>query len=270
MSTEAETMAPDALKSCCTTFYENPIVGLVLGETFHPGGTELTLSLGTHLGLNKDSRVLDVACGSGVSAIALVKQFGCHVTGVDLSQKNLDRASATAASMDLTDKLKFVHSDAEVLKFDAETFDAVICECALCTFPDKETAAGEMFRILKQGSVVGITDVTIESDLPESLRGIMSYVLCITGALSANGYQKLLKGQGFKEIQYIDKSETITEILGRIDKLLMGWNVVEKLCSCNLEDMFGITLSEAKELLKVGTAEVSSGNIGYGMFVGSK
>ena len=51
------------------------------------------------------------------------------------------------------------------------SFDAVVCECAFCTFPDKPTAAAEFARVLRPGGRVGITDVTLDpARLDDELR----------------------------------------------------------------------------------------------------
>ena len=56
--------------------------------------------------------------------------------------------------------VRFEQGDAERLTLDDGQFDAVICECAFCTFPDKRAAAAEFARVLKPGGTVGLTDLT--------------------------------------------------------------------------------------------------------------
>ncbi len=270
MSDVLNTVDSDTIKSCCTSFYENDIIAMFFGENFHPGGEELTLYLGDKLDLNENSKVLDVACGAGVSALTLAQKFGCHVTGIDLSEKNLDKAEKKASDSGLSHKLEFVKSDAEKLQFDDESFDAVICECALCTFPDKQTAVKEMHRVLKKGGKLGITDVTIENELPDGLKNIVSRVICIAGALPSEGYQSLFRGKGFKEVIYEDQSDGIREIIERVDKLLPAWNIIKKLCDCDLEKIFGITSEEARDLITTGFEELEKGTFGYGLFTGIK
>jgi ubiquinone/menaquinone biosynthesis C-methylase UbiE len=170
----------------------------------------------------------------------------------------------------LSDKIEFVNSDAEKLQFEDETFDAVICECALCTFPDKETAVREMHRVLKPGGKVGITDVIIESELPDELKGIVSYVACITGALSGQGNQELLKSGNFNEVMYEDQSHTVRVLLKRVKMMLKGSNVIKNFCGCDLEKLFGITEDEARNMLKIGFEELDKGTFGYGMVIGTK
>jgi SAM-dependent methyltransferase len=135
--------ASENIKRCCARLYESDIARFLLGESFHPGGLGLTERLDILLGLNAGSRVLDVASGKGTSAYYLAERFGCEVVGIDYSEQNIEQSMATAAEKGLASCVLFKHADAERLPFEDGFFDAVICECAFCTFPDKPSAAGE-------------------------------------------------------------------------------------------------------------------------------
>ena len=269
MSDQHEKSA-EIIKSCCTKFYENDLVSLVLGENFHPGGEELTLYLGEKLRLDENSLVLDVACGSGTSAITLAKRFGCHVVGIDLSEKNLAKARVKANAAGLSQQLNFVKSDAENITFDDETFDVVMSECALCTFPDMKAAVNEMHRVLKKGGKIGITDVTIEDEIPNNLKEVIYHVICIAGALSAPGYQKILSERGFTDVHFEDHSYAIREIIERVGKLAISLDIIEKFCECDLAESLGINLERANNILKRGFEELEKGTFKYGLFTGIK
>ena len=267
---EDQQSEPEDVKSCCTKFYETDLVSKFLGDSFHPGGVELTVHLGERLGLKEDMKVLDVACGSGTSAITLAQKFGCHVTGIDLSEKNLAKAREKAKEAGLEDSLEFVKSDAERIQFPDKLFDAVICECALCTFPDKKTAVSEIFRVLKKGGKAGITDVVIEGELPEDLKNIFFQVACIAGAESDKGYRKLLSEGGFTQIEIEDHSHTVQGLMETAEKLMRSWDLIDMLCGCDIESVFGISKERARDLIDSGLAELEKGSIGYGLFIGVK
>ena len=128
------------LKSCCAAIYQSDFARMLLGDSFHPGGQRLTARLGEHLGLGPGVRVLDVASGKGESAIFLAQRFGCQVVGVDFGPQNVLEANSLAQAQ-AANLVSFVEGDAEHLDFPDASFDAVICECAYCTFPDKRAAA---------------------------------------------------------------------------------------------------------------------------------
>ena len=154
------------IKSCCARLYESDFVRLLLGDSFHPGGLKLTSRLGELLKLDPHARVLDVACGQGVSAIHIADAFGCEVVGIDYSNENVARANQSARKRGVYERVRFERGDSERLFFDDRSFDAIICECAFCTFPDKAAAAREFIRVLKQDGRVGLSDMSRAVELP--------------------------------------------------------------------------------------------------------
>ncbi|MGH3951626.1 MAG: class I SAM-dependent methyltransferase [Pseudonocardiaceae bacterium] len=80
--------------------------------------------------------------------------------GVDLHPDTVARAQAETARAGLDEAVRFHVGDAEGLPLPDGVYDAVVCECALCTFPDKQRAVAEVARLLRPGGRVGITDVT--------------------------------------------------------------------------------------------------------------
>lgn len=164
----------DTIKQCCAALYQSDLARLLLGESFHPGGLRLTRRLGELLELGPGRRVLDVASGTGESAVILARQFGCAVTGIDFGAGNVAESTARAEAEGLADQIHFHTGDAEKLAtFDA-SFDAVICECAFCTFPNKRAAAAEFARVLTPGGRVGLSDLTRSGPLSPELDNLLA------------------------------------------------------------------------------------------------
>jgi SAM-dependent methyltransferase len=148
----------EQIKACCATTYGTDAVALVLGEAYHPGGLALTRHLASTLGLRAGDRVADIAAGPGTTARLLAAEHGVTVAGVDLDESTVERARAAAERAGLSAQVRFHLGDAERLPLPDNAFDAVVCECAFCTFPDKATAAAEFARVLRPGGRVGITE----------------------------------------------------------------------------------------------------------------
>lgn len=86
-------------------------------------------------------------------------------------------------------------------------FDAAVCECSINLFIKKSQAVAETARLLKPGGRFGLSDVTIEPGvLPEELEGDLGQVLCMTNALTADGYVDLLEKGGFTVTVRLDAS----------------------------------------------------------------
>ncbi|MBL7660072.1 methyltransferase domain-containing protein, partial [Escherichia coli] len=87
------------------------------------------------------------------------------------------------AQTGLTERVRFHLGDAESVPLPDDTFDALVCECAFCTFPDKNAAAQQFARILRPGGLAGITDVTVgDGGLPAELTPLAAWVACIADA----------------------------------------------------------------------------------------
>jgi len=258
------------LKQCCATFYENEALSTLLGGSFHPGGEELTLKIGQKLNLNKDSHLLDVACGAGSSALVLGQQFGCHVTGMDLSEKNLVKAEQKAVKAGLSETINFTSGDAEKMGFGSEQFDAVILECALSTFADQKSALSEIHRVLKPGGQAAVSDMIVCGDVPADIDQAVLHVTCILGATSPAGYSRLLHDAGFLEVDFEDHSYTIVDLLDKVENMSEAWNVIEQLSGCDLEKLLSVSLDKISDGIDRARAEIERGNLGYGLIMGIK
>jgi len=147
---------------CCSDFYQLPIAQYFLGDSFHPGGLTLTRQLAEQLLINRESRVLDVASGLGATSLFLAEHYGCNLIALDLAEGNLQLTRQSAKSRQLSSLIKTIQSSATELPFADNSFDAIICECALSTFPKPDIVIAEMYRILKPGARLGISDVYIK------------------------------------------------------------------------------------------------------------
>src|SRR5215471_16906657 len=188
--TSIDSSSATAVKQCCAKIYESDLAKALLGDSFHPGGLKLSERLGQLLQLGEHSRVLDVASGRGTSAFFLAEKFGCTVIGLDYGKQNVDVANASAAERGFSSRVRFEHADAEQLPFADASFDAVICECAFCTFPDKAKVACEFARVLRQGGRLGISDLTRSAELPKELEGLLAWISCIADAQPVQQYRE--------------------------------------------------------------------------------
>lgn len=261
-------VAPDAAKQCCADLYASEWAKLLLGESFHPGGLELTERLGVLLGLGPDSRVLDVAAGRGTSAIFLAKRFGCQVVGVDYSARNVALAEDVADVDGIGDRVTFVRGDAERLgHIAADSFDAVLCECAFCTFPDKPAAAREMARVLRPGGCMGLSDITRSGPLPAELQTLLAWVACIADAQPTEAYLELLKSAGLTPETTESHDDALRELVAKLSGKVIGAEVLVKLGQLDLP---GADFAQAKALARSAVEVAKAGQLGYALLVARK
>jgi len=188
---------PEQIKACCAAAYSSDAVALLLGDSYHPGGAALTRMLATLLELTPGERVADIASGPGATARLLATDYAVCVEGVDIAAPVVQRAQGAAAGMGLTESVRFHLGDSEALLFSDNTFDAVVTECAFCTFPDKVAAATEFARVLRPGGRLGLADVTIaDAGLPGELTTVSAWVACIADARPLARYVDILCDAG--------------------------------------------------------------------------
>jgi SAM-dependent methyltransferase len=109
--------------------------------------------------LRPGARVLDVATGSGNTALAAARRF-CDVTGVDYVPELLHQARERAAAEGLP--VTFAEGDAEALPFPDASFDVVLSTLGVMFAPDQERAAAELLRVCRPGGTIGLTCWTPE------------------------------------------------------------------------------------------------------------
>jgi arsenite methyltransferase len=254
-------------KACCAAAYGSDLVALLLGETYHPGGFTLTRRLAAALTLAPGDRVLDVASGRGATALLLAREHDVEVDGVDLSVGNVTLASGAASAAGLGDRVRFSCGDAERLPFTDGEFDAVACECAFCTFPDKPTAAAELARVLRPGGRVGITDVTADpARLPPELTSLAAWVACVADARPMEGYAATLAGTGLRVTRTERHDVAMARVIDQIEARL----TVVRLTARAQAEALGLDFDRAGPVLATARAAVADGTIGYGLLVAEK
>jgi arsenite methyltransferase len=257
--------SPEEVKQCCASLYESDFAKLLLGDSFHPGGEKLTERLGVLLELTPESRVLDVASGRGASALFLAERFGCEVMGVDYSRQNVEQANAEAAAKGIGGRAVFEQGDAEAVPFGDDSFDAVICECAFCTFPDKRAAAAEFARVVRTGGRAGLSDLTRGPVLPKELDGLLAWVACIADAQPVENYVRYLSEAGFRVDRAEPHDEALLEMVDRIRMKLLG---VEIMAGLKKIDLAGVDLEAAKSTAQAAAEAVRQGALGYAIVCG--
>jgi SAM-dependent methyltransferase len=251
------------LKSTCAAVYAHPAVRWLLGEELHPGGAETTRRALELAGVGEGDRLLDVASGDGDSALLAAGEFGAEVVGVEYGVEAVRGASEAAAAAGLGARASFLEGDAEELPLGDESFDAVLCECSLCTFPDKRRAVAEMSRVLRPGGRVAVADVTAEPErLPAELRGGLATIACVGEALPAGGYERLLTDAGFGPVRVERRDVDAARLAERVEERLRGARLL------GFDSLAELPLSVPAALDAVGAARqaIADGALGYAIF----
>lgn len=128
-------------------------------DEFHIRGRTATLELARAAGLDASHHVLDVGSGVGGTSRCLAREFGCRVTGIDLTEEYCRAAAMLSARAGLAHLVDYRQGDATRLPFDDAAFDVVWTEHVAMNIPDKALLYAEMHRVLKPGGTLAIYDI---------------------------------------------------------------------------------------------------------------
>jgi SAM-dependent methyltransferase len=125
------------------------------------------------LDLRSGQNVLDVATGSGNTALAAARRW-CSVTGIDFVPSLLERARERAACERL--EISFQEGDTESIPFADASFDVVLSTFGAMFGPDQEKVASELLRACRRGGKIGMANWTPDSFVGETNRIAARYV----------------------------------------------------------------------------------------------
>ena len=255
-----ELLAADHEKACCAAVYEHPGVRWLLGDELHPGGEATTRRALELIGLQPGARLLDVASGRGDSALLAAREFGCLVTGLEYGRHAVRGAQQAVDAAGLGRRVGFTAGDAEAMPFADGEFDAVLCECSLCTFPNKRRAMDEMRRVLRPGGRLALADVVVDRPrLPAELDGAFAVIACVGEALSRSGYEALLADAGFRLIATESRAEDAAALAERVHDRLRG----ARLLGLDLGPRSPLSVDQAIELVGAGRRAIAERALGY-------
>ena len=152
--------------------------------------------------LHQGEVVLDLGSGGGIDVLLSAKRVGTDglAYGADMTDEMLDLARRNASDAGVTNA-HFLKGDIENIPLPDESIDVVISNCVVNLSTDKPQVLREIFRVLRPGGRIGISDVVAEDRLsPEERAERGSYVGCIAGALSKAEYEAGLTDAGFGEV----------------------------------------------------------------------
>lgn len=194
----------------CCNVYEDSSIKEVLGQTLRPGGFSLTEKSVRFCGFEPGDAVLDLGCGMGATVGYLYERYGIKAVGVDPSEKLIGFARE---SYKFTD---FILGRGENIPFNESSFKGVFAECTLSLMEDLSTALNEIYRVLKKGGWLVITDVYAKNPIHiKELHGI-SINSCIRGLHDLKHLEKQLIELGFNIILLEDYSDLLKSLMVKI------------------------------------------------------
>jgi SAM-dependent methyltransferase len=178
-----------------------------------PEGANMGLSCGNptaFASLRPGEVVVDLGCGGGMDLFLAAAKVGPagKAIGIDMTPEMIElarRNAAAAASGRGITNVEFHLAKIDRLPLANHSVDCVISNCVINLAPDKAAVFREIFRVLRPGGRLAVSDIALKQALPEELSGdLMAYVGCIAGAISIEEYQRQLAAAGFDQACVVD------------------------------------------------------------------
>lgn len=108
--------------------------------------------------IDASSKVLDIGCGNGNTAILLAQETGCEVVGIDLSGVRVNNAKEKAKNYPHLN-ISFEKASATSLPYDDNSFTHVWSQATIYHIPQREKALQEIQRVLQEGGIFLFDDL---------------------------------------------------------------------------------------------------------------
>ncbi len=149
--------------------------------------------------------VLDLGSGAGLDVLLSAKRVGSagKAYGLDMTDEMLAEANANKAKSGLTN-IEFLKGHIEDIPLPDASVDVVISNCVINLSADKDQVFREIFRVLRPGGRVAVSDIVTTKPLPEGLRkNLLAWAGCVAGALTDEEYAGKLAAVGFANTEVI-------------------------------------------------------------------
>jgi SAM-dependent methyltransferase len=178
-----------------------------------PQEAHMGLSCGNPLAtanLQPGEVLVDLGSGGGIDVLLGSLKVGPtgKAIGIDMTPEMIGRAHKAAVKFGqgaCPANVEFRLGQIEKLPLDDESVDCLTSNCVLNLVPDKAAAFREMYRVLKPGGRVAVSDIALKQPLPDELaQSVAAYVGCVAGALPMTRYETLLREAGFDAVHIVD------------------------------------------------------------------
>jgi ubiquinone/menaquinone biosynthesis C-methylase UbiE len=164
----------------------------------------------------------------------------------------------------LAERARFEIGDAEALTLDDAGVDGVLCECALCTFPDKPVAIRELTRVLRPGGTLALSDVTAEPDpLPAELRSLDAWIACVADARPLEALADMLSAAGLVVARTERQDAALRELVERADARLR----LARTLRSGVPATLAASIERGQAITAAAQRAITAGTLGYGIVI---
>lgn len=208
------------------------------------------------LAVSRESKLLDVACGSGGPALRMARLTNCVLHGIDLHAQGITEARNAAVQKGLSERATFEEVDAsQSLPFPDSSFHAITCIDAINHLPNRQRIFHEWHRILfADGSLLFTDPVVVTGPLTNreiAIRSSIGFFLFVPPETN----ERMLRLAGFEVVQIVDRTENMARIAAR-------WYAARTSRAADLKKIEGESTFEGQQqFLEVASRLASEGRL---------
>ncbi len=201
----------DALRSAGKDIDALAPADLAPVDEFHIRGRRATVELARVAELRADLHVLDVGSGLGGPSRYLAAEFGCSVTGLDITAEYCRVAAMLAQRMGLDGRVDYRHGDALDMPFPDAIFDQVWMQHVAMNIADKARLYGELGRVLKPGGRLAVYEIVAGASGPPYYPTPWAREASLSFLISAADMRRGLEAAGFQATVWRDVTAVAVE-----------------------------------------------------------
>jgi len=176
-----------------------------------PQGSNMGLGCGNPVALaslREGETVVDLGSGGGVDCFLAANKVGSRgkVIGIDMTPEMIDKARENARKSNHSN-VEFRLGEIENLPVADNTADAIISNCVINLAPNKKKVFAEVFRVLKPGGRIMISDIVLTKELPEAVKKGAHPASCVQGAIMKDKYIETIRNTGFKNVEITEEKQ---------------------------------------------------------------
>jgi sarcosine/dimethylglycine N-methyltransferase len=249
-----------------TIWGDNVHLGVPCSESCpHPEAMEHTNEIMARaVNLQPQTRVLDLGCGYGSTARYLAANYGCPVTGTNISEKELELARERAGEAGLDHLLTFEYGDFHHLEYPDQSYNVVWSQESFLHGADKAQILSECRRVLVPEGTLAFTDILVRRGTPDADRQRIYDRVKSPDMWDLEDYNKALLDLEFRVHQVTDWSQHVARSYGWVrDRLQENRQALQS----RVDDE---TIQRTIEALTFWVDSANAGKIGWAFILAEK
>jgi 2-polyprenyl-3-methyl-5-hydroxy-6-metoxy-1,4-benzoquinol methylase len=174
------------------------------------------------LGVGPEARVLDIGSGLGGPAIYLADNYGCHVTGIEISDERVRLARRAARAAGVEHRVEFVTGDVLTAAFPADAFDAIVSHNVWLTVANKAYLFERCRGMLRPGGRMANTQIVKTGALTAPTQQRTEIVLPIP---TTDDYRNYAERAGLRVRALDDVTRSFRDVCARWRGALVVWDL---------------------------------------------